>query len=81
MLAQTGTIDRNGRITLPQQILDALGVHTSQEMEVLVEMTEEGVIIKPKHLAHPITERIAAMALPVDDWGQMEQETELGRLA
>ena len=78
MFTQTITIDRAGRITLPKQILDALGVRP--EAEVVIELTETGLVIKPKHLITPITERIAAMNLPVADWDQMEQEIEAGRL-
>ena len=78
MFTQTITIDRAGRITLPKQILDALGVYP--EAEVVIELMETGVVIKPKHLITPITERIAAMNLPVADWDQMEQEIEAGRL-
>ena len=78
MFTQTITIDRAGRITLPKQILDALGVHP--EAEVVIELMETGVVIKPKHPITPITGRIAAMNLPVADWDQMEQEIEAGRL-
>jgi len=78
MSTQTITIDRAGRITLPKQILDALGVYP--EAEVVIELMETGVVIKPKHPITPITERIAAMNLPVADWDQMEQEIEAGRL-
>lgn len=78
MFTQTITIDRAGRITLPKQILDALGVHP--ETEVVIELMETGLVIKPKHPITPITERIAAMNLPVAAWDQMEQEIETGRL-
>ncbi len=78
MFTQTVTIDRAGRITLPKQILDALGVRP--EAEVVIELMETGLVIKPKHPITPITERIAAMNLPVAAWDQMEQEIEAGRL-
>jgi len=61
-------------ISLPKKILDALGVQL--EAEVIIELMETGVVIKPKHPITPITERIAAMNLPVADWDQMEQEIE-----
>lgn len=80
MFSQTTTIDRNGRITLPQPILAALGVHTLSKAEVTVELTEIGVVIKSKRSVTPLTDRIAAMGLPVADWTQMEQEIEAGRL-
>jgi AbrB family looped-hinge helix DNA binding protein len=69
MSIQTVTIDQAGRITLPKQILDALGIHP--EAEVIIELVETGVVIKPKHPPiTPITERIATMGLPVADWDQ-----------
>ena len=76
MLAQTVKIDRAGRVTLPQPALDVLRDQTSDESEVVVELTDEGVILKPKRVETPITARIAAMNLPVADWTQMEQDIE-----
>lgn len=78
MFTQTTTIDQAGRITLPKQVLDALGLRP--EAEVVIELTETGVIIKPKRPITPITERIATVGLPVAYWDQMEQEIEAGRL-
>jgi len=81
MSSQIVTIDRAGRIALPQQALDVLGAHTSQEAEVVLELTEAGVVLKPKREATPITDRLAAMNLPVADWEQMEHEINAGRAA
>ncbi len=80
MFAQRVTIDQDGRITLPPQILGALGMSTLHEAKVVIEVTNVGVVIKPEHPTTPITARIAAMRLPVADWNQMEQEIEAGRL-
>jgi len=77
MFAQTVPIDQGGRITLPQQILEALGVQP--EAEVVIALTETGVVLKPKYAVTPITDRLAAMNPPVSDWEQMEQEMEVGR--
>lgn len=79
MFEQTITIDSRGRIILPEQILNAIGVQSKQETEVVVELTEAGILIKPKFQPTPITERIAAMNLPVADWVEMEKEIEAGR--
>lgn len=77
MLTQVAVIDEAGRLTLPKPALEALGV--PPRAEVVIEVTESGVVLRPK--AHtPITERISAMNLPVADWKQMENETEAGRL-
>jgi bifunctional DNA-binding transcriptional regulator/antitoxin component of YhaV-PrlF toxin-antitoxin module len=73
------TIDRSGRVVLPQPALEVLGVPASVESEVLIELTSTGVVLKPKPAATPITQRIAAMNLPVADWAQMEQEIDAGR--
>ncbi|MGQ9628473.1 MAG: AbrB/MazE/SpoVT family DNA-binding domain-containing protein [Anaerolineae bacterium] len=62
-------MDPEGRITLPQEILNALGLQP--EKEVIIELTEGALIIRPKD---SITSRIAAMNLPVSDWEIMEQE-------
>jgi len=78
MFAQTITIDQAGCITLPRQILDALGV--LPQTELVIELKDIGAVIKPKYPAAPITARIAAMNLPVADWEVMEKEIEAGRL-
>jgi AbrB family looped-hinge helix DNA binding protein len=72
MLTQIAKVDRSGRITLPQQALDALGL--SPDGEVILEMTESEIVIKPRAQAHPITERISSMLLPVAEWEEMEKE-------
>jgi bifunctional DNA-binding transcriptional regulator/antitoxin component of YhaV-PrlF toxin-antitoxin module len=67
-------IDHEGRITLPKQVLDALGVQP--EGEVVLEWTEMGVMIRPKQHRTPITDPIATMNLPTGEWTQMEEEIE-----
>lgn len=75
----TTTVDRQGRVKLPRQILEALGVQN--ETEIIIEITASGALIKPRQTLTPVTEKIAAMNLPVADWEQMEREIEEGRLA
>ena len=77
MIENVTTIDRDGRIAIPLSMLDTLGL--PPETEVVITLLYDGVLIKPKNIS-PITDRIAAMSLPVADWEQMETETELGRL-
>ena len=79
MLAQTITIDRSGCIVLPKSVLDALRIHPGEK--VTMHLTGESVVIKPKRTAVPVTNRIAAMNLPVADWETMKQEIEAGRLS
>jgi len=59
--------------------LTALGVDPSQKIEAIVELTDTGIVIKPKLSGTPITDRIAAMDMPVADWEQMEQEIKAGK--
>lgn len=77
MIENATRIDREGRVTIPLTMLDAIGL--PPETEVVITLMYDGVLIKPKGLS-PITDRIAAMSLPVADWEEMETETELGRL-
>jgi hypothetical protein len=46
-----------------------------------MEVTRRGLLIRSKRSDTPITDRIAAMSLPVAEWEQMEREIEAGRLA
>jgi len=79
MLTQLAKVDQTGRITLPKEALDVLGLTSGAE--VIIETTNTEVVIRPQHLAQSITERIAQMNLPVADWEQMEEEIESGRRA
>ena len=77
MLSQMSTIDRNGRVALPKPMLDALGI--TSDSEVVIELTDAGIVIKSSNLIPSITQRIAGMNLPVADWEEMEQEIDAGR--
>ncbi len=78
-MMQTLTIDQKGRIKLPWQMMESLGMKA--DTELIVEMTEFGLLLKPKSSATPLTDQLSAMDLPVADWEQMEQETNAGRIA
>lgn len=69
------TIDQDGRITLPRPLLAALNL--APDSEVVLELTSNGIIITPKRELPPLTARIAAMDLPVEDW--MTLKDEIGR--
>ena len=77
MLSQMSTVDKNGRVALPKSMLEALGIASNSE--VLIELTDVGIVIKSTTLTPSITQRIAEMNLPVADWEQMEQEIDAGR--
>ena len=78
MQIYSGKVDQAGRIELPKPILEASGL--APESEVLIEATTGSVVIRRKQLLPPITQRIADMSLPVDDWQRMEEEIIDGRL-
>lgn len=78
MPAQTAKIDKKRRIILPKKMCDVIGF--LPETDVIIELTNDGLFIKPKLSATPITKRIASMELPVTDWTQMEKEIETGHL-
>lgn len=78
MSSQTIQIDKRGRIELPRKMREALGL--LPETDVVVELTEKGIFIKPKLMATPLTQKIADMDLPAADWRQMEREIEQGHL-
>jgi AbrB family looped-hinge helix DNA binding protein len=77
MLSQMSTIDKNGRVAIPKPMLDALGI--TSDSEVVIELTDAGIVIKSTNLTLSITQRIADMNLPVADWDEMEQEIDAGR--
>lgn len=77
MSVRVGRIDREGRVKLPVDILESLGVRP--DTEVAIEMTASGVLIRPAIVPTPVTERIGRMELPVAEWSVMEREIEAGR--
>ncbi len=78
MLTHVSKIDKHGRIELPDELLEACGL--LPEAEVLIELKDGGIYIKPKLTATPVTQSISNMDLPVSDWETMEKEIEEGRL-
>lgn len=80
-MIQTLTIDQKGRIKLPWQMMESLGMKA--DTELVVEMTESGLLLKPKSSPSPtpLTDQLSAMDLPVADWEQMEQEINAGQIA
>jgi AbrB family looped-hinge helix DNA binding protein len=79
MFTQMVMIDNAGRITLPKKILQTLKI--APKTEVILEVTDQKeILIKPKKKSLSITEKIAAMNLPVSNWLEMEKEIEAGRM-
>lgn len=78
MYTRITKIDRQGRISIPHDMLNKLGL--LPEKDVIIEFFKSGIVIKPKSIETPITKKIAAMNLPVSDWEQIEDEIEKGRV-
>lgn len=74
MLTKISKIDKQGRIALPKRMRDVFGL--APETDVILSLTETGIVIKPKLLKTPITHRIAEMDLPVADWPSIEKQIE-----
>lgn len=78
MSTQISKIDKDGRIELPRKMREIFGLHP--ETDVLIELKKDGIFIKPKLTATPVTHRIAKMGLPVSEWKEMKKEVEEGHL-
>ena len=78
MTTQTARIDRSGRISLPKPVRDFLRLKPGAQ--VIIEVRGEEVMLRAGEDSTSITKRIAALALPVGDWEQMERQIEAGRL-
>ena len=78
MTTQTARLDRSGRISLPKPVRDFLRLKPGSQ--VIIEVRGKEVTLRAEESVTSITNRIAALALPVSDWEQMERETEAGRL-
>ncbi|MFQ5605042.1 MAG: AbrB/MazE/SpoVT family DNA-binding domain-containing protein [bacterium] len=78
MLTQISKIDKQGRIELPDKMRKECGL--LPETDVLIELKDDGIFIKPKLTTTPITQRIAEMDLPVSDWKEIEKEIAEGHL-
>jgi AbrB family looped-hinge helix DNA binding protein len=78
MTTQIARLDRSGRISLPKSVRDFLLLKPGSQ--VIIEMRGKEVMLRADEGSTNITSRIAALALPVGDWEQMEREIEAGRL-
>ncbi len=73
---QLSKIDNQVRIQLPTQIQEILGLQP--DTDIVIELKEDGILIKPKKIDAPITQKFSKMNLPVSDWKDMENEIESG---
>jgi AbrB family looped-hinge helix DNA binding protein len=79
MLERTVTLDKQGRLALPTDVRDALGVGPDSRLTMRV--VDKKLILEATPEIGPITSRIARMDLPVSDWDTMQRQIEQGRLA
>lgn len=77
MAVEIAKIDKYGRIKLPRLLRQRLRL--VPDTEIKIEITNDGIIIKPGKSRTPITDAIAKMNLPVAEWEQMERESIVGR--
>jgi AbrB family looped-hinge helix DNA binding protein len=80
MLAQTVKVDRFGRVVLPKPIRDRLKIEPGSEVVIEVKGKEVTLRRQERGQIPVITQRIAALRLPVGDWELMEREIEAGSL-
>lgn len=78
MTTQLSTIDPSGKVELPRQMRDALGL--APGTTVVLELAERTISIRQQSDLAPITRSIASMNLPVSDWEEMEGEIEAEHL-
>lgn len=78
-MIQTYRTDQAGRLTLSADLLAAIGIGPDEV--VILEFSNEAMIVRRQAGGTTITKRIAAMNLPVSDWKEMKREIEEGRLA
>jgi antitoxin component of MazEF toxin-antitoxin module len=78
MTTQLSTIDASGKVELPRQMLDSLGL--APGTTVVLELAERTISIRQQSDLAPITRGIAGMNLPVSDWQDMEEEIEAEHL-
>lgn len=78
MTSQIARVDSSGRISLPKPVREFLRLRPGGH--VIIEFRDKEVMLRPPNSSANITNRIAALELPVGDWEQMEREIEAGRL-
>jgi len=78
MTTHLSTIDPSGKVELPRQMRDALGL--APGTTVVLELAERFISIRQQSDLAPITRSIASMNLPVSDWEEMEEEAEAEHL-
>jgi bifunctional DNA-binding transcriptional regulator/antitoxin component of YhaV-PrlF toxin-antitoxin module len=73
-------VDDQGRISLPEEVLQATGIKPMQEVLLKVIGGKLVIETEPNDSLGEITIRIATIDLPVADWPAMEQESEKGKI-
>ncbi len=72
MTPQLSTIDPSGKVELPRQMRDELGL--APGTTVVLELAARTISIRQESDLAPITRSIASMNLPVSEWEEMEED-------
>jgi AbrB family looped-hinge helix DNA binding protein len=75
-LAKTVQTDRSGRIIIPKEIRDDIGIEEGDLIRI--EKRNDEILLKPLHLKKNPVEAVVEMTLPVSTWEIMEGEIEKG---
>ncbi|MDQ7052653.1 MAG: AbrB/MazE/SpoVT family DNA-binding domain-containing protein [candidate division KSB1 bacterium] len=76
MSSQISKIDKQGRILILARVRKKYGL--KPDTEVYIEIQEDGIFIRHKPSATPISHKIGQMNLPVSEWDKMEDEIKKG---
>lgn len=77
-MARTVEMDKSGRIIIPKEIRDELGV--GEGGIFTLERKDEQILLKPLRLKKNPAKAIAEMNLPISTWERIEKEIERGAI-
>ncbi len=75
-MARTVEMDKFGRVIIPKEVRDELGVGEGDIFRL--ERKDEEILLKPLRLKKNPAKAIAEMNLPVSSWERIEKEIEHG---
>jgi len=77
-MARTVEMDKSGRIIIPKEIRDELGVGEGDVFKL--ERKDDEILLKPIRLKKNPAEAISEMTLPISSWERVEKEIERGAI-
>jgi len=75
-MARTVEMDKSGRIIIPKEIRNELGVGEGDIFTL--ERKDQQILLKPLRLKKNPVKAIAEMSLPISTWERIEREVEPG---